>query len=384
VNMTALFREFFATEKASGVVLILCMIVSLACANSGISSAYLSLWQAPLFGTTLASWINDGLMTLFFLLVGLEIEREIYVGELSRPRQALLPVVAALGGMAVPALVHLLLNVGTPSQPGMGIPMATDIAFALGVLALLGSRVPPALKVFLTALAIIDDLGAIIIIAAFYTSGVSLTAIALGAIIIGVLILCNRLGVRSIAFYLVSGVLLWMAIHASGVHATITGVILAFLIPFGKGDEASPSARLQHRLHHVVAFGILPLFALANTAITLGAGWQLGVLSPNSMGIILGLAAGKPIGITLFTLGAVGLGLCTLPEQLTRARVAAVSILGGIGFTMSIFITLLAFHDAAMVEHSKIAIVIASLMAGVAGFVALRFTLGPGNADDPA
>lgn len=370
--MTQLFKEFFRTEKASGLILIACTGISLALANSGIAPAYLSIWQTSLFGHPISYWINDGLMALFFLLVGLEIEREIYVGELSQPRKAMLPIVAALGGMAIPALFHLALNKGTPTQAGIGIPMATDIAFALGVLSLLGDRVPLSLKIFLTALAIIDDLGAILVIAIFYSGDLSHLNLSIAALVVVVLIACNRMGVRYLAVYLIAGLVLWHFVHASGIHATIAGVILAFLIPFGKGDKTSPSHKLQHRLHYPVAFIILPLFALANTSIPIAQGWHLALLEPNSVGIALGLILGKPIGITLFSLLAVKVGLVLLPPDMTKNHLSAVSILGGIGFTMSIFISLLAFQDAVIVQQSKIAVLASSLIAGVAGYFAIR------------
>jgi Na+:H+ antiporter, NhaA family len=370
--MTRLFIEFFKTEKASGLILIACTIVSLSLANSGVATSYLSLWQLPFFGQTLSYWINDGLMTVFFLLIGLEIEREIYVGELSQPRKALLPIVAAIGGMAVPALFHFSVNAGTSTQAGIGIPMATDIAFALAVLSLLGNRIPLSLKVFLTALAIIDDLGAILVIAIFYSGNLSVANLLIAGVIIVVLFVCNRLKISSLVLYLVGGIFLWHFVHQSGIHATITGVILAFLIPFGKGDESSPSYRLQHRLHIPVAFFILPLFALANTSLTIAPGWYLSLLHPNSIGIALGLVLGKPIGITMFSVLGVRMKILALPGDLKWKHIASVSVLGGIGFTMSIFIALLAFQDAAVVQESKIAILISSLFAGLLGYGILR------------
>ncbi len=374
--MTRLFTEFFKTEKASGMILIASTVVSLTLANSPLVALYSSIWQTPFFGHNIAYWINDGLMTVFFLLVGLEIEREIYAGELSQPRKALLPIVAAIGGMMVPALVHYSMNAGTSAQAGVGIPMATDIAFALGVLSLLGTRVPLSLKVFLTALAIIDDLGAIIVIAVFYTGSLSMIHLSIALFIVAVLFACNRLKINNLAVYLVGGVILWHVIHLSGIHATITGVVLAFLIPFGKGDETSPSYRLQHYLHYPVAFVILPLFALANTSLTIAPGWYATLLQPNSIGIALGLMLGKPIGITLFSLAGARLKILALPGDLKWKHIAAVSILAGVGFTMSIFITLLAFQDAVIVQQSKIAILIASFLAGLLGFIALRGALG--------
>jgi len=374
--LTKLFIEFFRTEKASGIVLIFCTLISLGLANSQFSNSYLSIWQSPILGHPFSYWINDGLMTFFFLLVGLEIEREIYVGELSQPRKALLPIVAALGGMIFPALAHFTLNAGTETQGGICIPMATDIAFALGVLSLLGKRVPFGLRVFLTAFAIIDDLGAIIVIAIFYTSSLSISNVVVASGIIALLVVANRHGIRNIFFYLIVGGFLWYFIHQSGVHGTITGVVLAFLVPFGKGDTSSPSYKLQHGLHYLVAFLVLPLFALANTCVTISGNWYTSLLHPNSLGIMTGLVAGKLIGITLFSFVAVRINLCTLPAGVNWKQIVSVSVLGGIGFTMSIFITMLAFQDVSLVEQSKIAILMASFISGTTGYLSLRRSLG--------
>ena len=373
--MTKLFIEFLKTEKASGVILVLCTVVSFSLANSPLSSWYSSFWQTPLVGSPVSFWINDVLMTLFFLLVGLEIEREIYVGELSQPRNALLPILAALGGMVGPAVFHLSLNAGTASQAGFGIPMATDIAFSLGVLSLLGGHVPLGLKVFLTALAIVDDIGAIIIIALFYTTALSPLNLLIAIGIIIVLLISNRIGIQNLWFYLVSGIALWYFIHESGIHSTIAGVILAFLVPFDKGDESSPSYRLQHRLHYLVAFLVLPLFALANTAITISPDSFASLLHLNSIGIIGGLIIGNIVGINLFTLVAVKLKLCSLHADTSHKHIFGVSLLAGIGFTMSIFVTILAFQDVALVQQSKVAILFASFLAGTAGYASLRLLL---------
>jgi len=320
------------------------------------------------------------------LLIGLELQRELQNGELSNLRNALLPIVAAAGGICIPALIHFSLNHGTPAQPGMGIPMATDIAFALGVLALLGSRVPASLKIFLTALAVMDDLGAIIVIALFYTAELSF-AYLLGALaVFGVLLLMNRrLRIITLWPYLLGGALMWFLMLKSGVHATIAGVLLAFAIPYSalEDDGTSPSHRLEHALHKPVAFLILPVFALANTAIVIGAGWAGELLSSNSLGILLGLVVGKPVGIVLFTALAVITGLCRLPLDLAWRHVIGAGMLGGIGFTMSIFITNLAFTGHAdIINASKMAILAASVTAGVLGFVWLKL-LGAPLADDP-
>lgn len=379
--MTKLFIEFFKTEKAAGVVLMLCTIVSLGLANSGLTDSYVSFWHISLFGSPLSYWINDGLMTLFFLLVGLEIEREIYVGELSQPRNVLLPIVAAVGGMTVPAMIHFSFNAGTETQAGIGIPMATDIAFALGALSLLGKRVPVSLKIFLTALAIIDDLGAVIVIGLFYTKEIALANLLIALLIIGVLVISNRLRFGNLPFYLAWGVLLWYFIHQSGIHPTLTGVILAFVVPFGKGDESSPSHKLQHRLHYLVAFFVLPLFALSNTSLTFTGNWFGSLLHPNSVGIVLGLVAGKCVGITFFSLIAVKMNICSLPTYVSWKQIFSVSILGGIGFTMSFFITMLAFQDTSLVANAKIAVLAASLIAALTGYLTLRFTLKVPSAD---
>lgn len=376
-KLSQTFNAFFASEKSAGILLVVCTVLSIAIANSPAGGAYLNFWQTTVGGLSLEHWINDALMAIFFLLIGLELEREIYVGELSNFRNALLPLFAAIGGMLVPALIHYSLNAGTLSQSGFGIPMATDIAFALGVLALLGARIPASLKVFVVAFAVIDDLGAIIIIAAFYTAKVSI-AYLFGALAVWALLLVlNRMfRVMHLLPYLTGGVLMWMLMLKSGVHATIAGVMLAFAIPFTakRDDQDSPSHQLEHGLHKPVAFVILPIFALANTGIVIQPDWFQHLTSPNSMGIIAGLAAGKPLGVVAFCLLAVTLGLCRLPPDLKWAHIMGAGCLGGIGFTMSIFITQLAFvADPAMITASKIAILLASLGAALAGYLWLRF-----------
>jgi NhaA family Na+:H+ antiporter len=374
--LTRLFREFFDSEKAGGLLLVLATVLSLVLANSAWGSAYNNLWHTEFGGHSLVHWINDGLMTIFFLLIGLELEREIYTGELSVIKNALLPLFGALGGMIIPAAIFLILNIGTDTVMGVGIPMATDIAFAIGILSLLGKRVPASLKVFLTALAVIDDLGAIIIIAVFYTTSLSITNLLIALSIFLLLIILNRLKVRNLIPYLAGGIAMWYFMLNSGVHATITGVLLAFAIPFGNGDEKSPSYRVQHFLHKPVAFIILPFFALANTAIILGSNWHSGLGQPASLGIIAGLLVGKPLGIFMFSLYAVALGFCSLPSDLKWKTILGAGMLGGIGFTMSIFITLLAFDNPDFVNSAKIAILAASLIAGTAGLILLSFTLG--------
>jgi NhaA family Na+:H+ antiporter len=379
--MTRLFNEFFESKRTSGLILILCTITSIAIANSDFGKDYLDFWHAKVgfeisniisLRYSLEHWINDGLMAIFFLLIGLEIEREFYIGELSSLKNASLPVIAAIGGMATPTLLHFLLNHGTESAAGIAIPMATDIAFALGVLSLLGSSIPVSLTVFLTALAIIDDLGAIAVIALFYASDFSLLYLVLAFGVFAGLLILNRLGIHRLLFYLVPGFLMWYFMLKSGIHASIAGILLAVAVPFGRGDEASPSYRLQHLLHKPVAFIIMPLFALANTGIPLTGNWIAGLTTPNCMGIFAGLFVGKPLGIVLFSFLAIKSGLSELPGDVNWKHIIAVGFLSGIGFTMSIFITILAFDDPDMVQGSKISILLSSLMAGAAGFLILR------------
>ncbi|MBZ2209560.1 Na+/H+ antiporter NhaA [Massilia soli] len=375
------FKKFIQSSKAGGIVLIACTLVSMALANSPVAEGYLGFWQLKVAGLSIEHWINDALMAIFFLLIGLELERELYNGELSDLRNAMLPMLAAAGGIAVPALIHFGLNYGSPTQPGIGIPMATDIAFALGVLALLGSRLPASLKIFLTALAVMDDLGAIMVIAVFYTAELSLAYLAAAFAVFAALVAMNRvMRVMRLLPYLVGGALMWFLMLKSGVHATIAGVLLAFAIPYSsvQDDARSPSHRLENALHIPVAFLILPVFALANTGIAIAPGWTQELLSANSLGVLLGLLVGKPVGIFLFSFAAVALGLCRLPLDLAWRHVLGAGLLGGIGFTMSIFITNLAFTGQAdVINSSKMAIVIGSLLAGVIGFVWLKFMGAP-------
>jgi NhaA family Na+:H+ antiporter len=378
VPLTDTFVRFARSEQFSGVLLLACTAVSLLLANSPAADAYLALWQVRIGPMTLGYWINDALMAVFFLFIGLELERELYEGELSSPRNALLPVFAAVGGMAAPALIHLGLNGGTATQAGFGIPMATDIAFALGVLALLGNRIPGALKVFVVAFAVIDDLGAIVVIAGAYTAELSPLNLALALTTFAGLVAMNRpLRVMALWPYLLGGILLWHFVHAAGIHASIAGVLLAFAIPFTSRDSrtASPSARLEHGLHKPVAYVILPLFALANTGIPLDSAAVTGLSSDNSLGIMLGLLLGKPLGVLLLCVIAVRLGVSALPEGVSWRHVAGAGMLGGIGFTMSIFITNLAFTgDEFLINVSKLAVLCASLLAGILGYLWLRAT----------
>ncbi len=374
-TVTRIFKEFYQSEKSGGLILIVCTAVSLILANTSFQREYLHAWHMNIAGLSIEHWINDALMAIFFLLIGLELEREIYVGELSNLKNALLPMAAAVGGMCFPAAIYALFNYGTPTQPGTGIPTATDIAFALGILSLLGNRVPPPLKVFLTALAVVDDLGAIIIISLFYThSLVALNLfIALGIFVL--LVILNRLRVYSLVPYLIGGIAMWYFMHHSGVHATITGVLLAFAIPFNRRGRKSPSYILQHYLHYPVAFVVLPLFALANTAIPIESGLLELSGEQYSLGISMGLLVGKPIGIATFSFIAVSLGICRLPRLVNWYHIIGVGLLGGIGFTMSIFITLLAFDDTTVINNAKLSILIASCMAALIGYTVLHFTL---------
>jgi NhaA family Na+:H+ antiporter len=378
MNLTATFLRFAKSEQFGGILLLGCTMVSLVLANSPLGSDYLSFWHLEVGPLSLGHWINDALMAVFFLFIGLELEREMYEGELSNLRGALFPAIAAAGGMAAPALIHVYLNAGSATEAGFGIPMATDIAFALGVLALLGTRIPPALKVFVVAFAVIDDLGAIVLIAAVYSGELSMSYLALALATWTVLFLLNRpLRVTALTPYLLGGALLWYFVHEAGIHASIAGVMLAFAIPFRscKPDLPSPSARLEGRLHTPVAFLILPLFALANTGIPLDTAVFDELASQNALGIVLGLVLGKPLGVLLFCLLAVRLGASSLPDGVGWRHVAGAGMLGGIGFTMSIFITNLAFAgDEATINVSKLAVLAASLLSGILGYLWLRAT----------
>lgn len=382
--LSKLFTEFYESGKLGGIILIICTILTLIFANSPFSAAYFDFWHHYTdlsFGPVNLKlsnehWVNDALMTIFFLMVGLEIERELYVGELRSIKKASLPIAAAIGGMALPALIHFSLNVGRQTVTGYGIPMATDIAFSLGILSLLGNRVPTNLKIFLTALAIIDDLGAVAVIAVFYTEDISNTYLftAIG-IFLGLMIL-NRMGVRKLLIYLIPGVVMWYCMLQSGVHATITGILLAFALPFtGEENNSNPSYALQHFLHKPVSFVILPIFAIANTGIPLSAESFKSLSSPNSLGISLGLFFGKPIGIFLACFLMVKTGLGRVPFDMNYKTILGAGILAGIGFTMSVFITNLAFSDPDYIVESKLAILLASLLSGIAGFIFLKRAL---------
>lgn len=378
-KLTKLFTEFFNSEKAGGLILIACTVVSLIIANSGGGATYNAFWHTKIAGLSIGHWVNDGLMAVFFLLIGLELEREIYKGELSNIKDALLPVFAAIGGIIIPACVYLAFNYGTVTQSGIGIPMATDIAFALGILSLLGKRVPASLKIFLTALAVIDDLCAILVIAVFYTKTLVLGYLFISLGIFAGLLILNRLKIKILAVYLFGGIAMWFFMLNSGVHATITGVLLAFAIPFGTGAEESISYKLQHFLHKPVAFFILPVFALANTAIVFGPDFGSVLTEKYSLGIALGLIAGKPVGILMLTSVAVSIGLCKLPADINWKHIIGAGFLAGIGFTMSIFITLLAFEDNTIINNAKLIILLSSLAAGFIGYLLLKFSLRSGG-----
>jgi NhaA family Na+:H+ antiporter len=371
------FIQFFNSEKSSGILLIICTFVSLIITNSSLGEAYLNFWHLKLGALSIEHWVNEGLMAIFFLLIGLELEREVYSGELSNFKAALLPFCAAIGGMLLPALIHYILNADSATQSGIGIPMATDIAFALGVLAILGDRIPPALKVFLVAFAIIDDLGAVILIAVFYTSSLSINYLIAAIVLWLALILLNRMRVMSLMIYLVGGIILWVLMLKSGVHATLAGIALAFAIPFShkQEDTESPSHKLEHILHKPVAFIVLPIFALANTGVTISPNWFQDIFNnQNSLGIIEGLVIGKPMGVVFACILAVLTGLSSLPNGVKWLHIIGAGILGGIGFTMSIFITNLAFvGETETINIAKTAILMASLTAGIFGYIWFRF-----------
>jgi len=378
MKMHQTFRRFVQSEQFGGVLLVGCTIVSLALANSPIAEAWIHVWHVKLGPFSVEHWINDVLMAIFFLMIGLELERGVYVGALSNVRNALLPAFAAIGGMVIPALIHFALNAGSSHEAGFGIPMATDIAFALAVIALLGSRVPATLKLFIVAFAIIDDLGAIVLIATVYTADISLTWLALALCTWAALIALNRpLRVMSLWPYLVGGAFLWVCVHNAGIHASIAGVMLAFAIPFSPrvAEADSPSHQLERKLHKPVAYLILPLFALANTGVPIDQAAIAELGHANSIGIAVGLIVGKPLGVIVLSMVAVFSGICTLPAGVRWTHMVGAGLLGGIGFTMSIFITNLAFAgEAAMIGSSKLAVLVASLIAGLLGLLWLRKT----------
>ena len=427
-RLLAPFREFTAREASGGLLLMAAAAIALLWANSPWAASYDALWETTLaiglgdlvLSKTLHHWINDGLMAIFFLVVGLEIKREVLVGELADARRAVLPVVAAIGGAVVPAGVFLLVAGGDPAAVrGWGVPMATDIAFALGVLALLGSRIPVALRIFLTALAIADDLLAVLVIAVFYSGDLSVMALLAAAILLVVLSVANRLGVRRPVVYALLGLGLWVAVLQSGIHATVAGVLLAMTIPARTkidpagflerargfmrdfehqvGDDPddehhaalwelealtesaqAPMLRIEHALHPWVAFLIVPLFALSNAGVHIGGDIGAMATAPVVLGVVLGLVLGKQIGITLSAWLVVRLGLATLPQGVTWRHIYGAAWLGGIGFTMSLFVGDLAFGASATLELAKLGILLASIFAGVGGYLILRSTAARG------
>jgi NhaA family Na+:H+ antiporter len=367
--------NFLKSEKSAGILLLIMTLISLALANSQLQHGYAEIRNAEFAGHSLNHWINDGLMAIFFLLIGLELEREIYEGELSNLKNASLPIFAALGGMLVPAATYLVFNLNSTTRSGAGIPMATDIAFALGVLSLLGKRVPVSLKIFLTALAVIDDLGSILVIAIFYSGDLNIANLLVSLGIFAALLVLNKLKVYRLSVYIIGGTAMWYFMLHSGVHATLAGVLLAFAIPFRREGRHSPSFLLHHILEKPVNFIVIPLFALANTAVTFGPGFLRDIAQPYGIGIIFGLVAGKPAGIILFSYISVLAGFAEKPKAVKWSDIAGIGFLGGIGFTMSIFILLLAFDSDLVINSAKAAILIGSLLAGAIGFLWLKIRL---------
>jgi len=383
-------QEFLATETAGGALLLAAAAAAIAWANAPFGDTYFDFWAARLnidlgavaIDEALVSWVNDALMAVFFFVVGLEIKRELTRGELAERRKAALPAIAAVGGMLAPALIFLAINLGGDGERGWGIPMATDIAFAVGVLTLAGARVPLSLKVFLLALAIVDDLGAIAVIALFYTDDLALPWLAAAIALFAMTYVLARLGVRHIFIFAAIGLVAWLAVYESGIHATIAGVMMGLLIPSGdSGGEASVLMRLEHVLHPWTSFVIVPIFALANAGIVLDGGIvRDAASSPVSLGVALGLMLGKPIGIVLFAFAAVKLGVASLPDGVRWPQVAAVGMVAGIGFTVSLFIAPLAFSDTGLVDEAKLGVLAGSMLIGIAGLVALRL-LPPASGD---
>ena len=372
--ITQYFKKFFQFAQSSGNLLVICVALSLLIANSSLGEGFQSLLDTFIGPYSISMWINDGLMAIFFLLVGLEIKRELVEGELSSFKSASLPIFAAIGGMLVPALIFTLFNHGTEYQNGWGIPMATDIAFSLAIISMLGNRVPASVKIFLTALAIVDDLGAIVVIAIFYTEKLETTYLLLSALIMLILIVLNYLKVKKHIFYIIPGIFLWYCMHHSGIHATIAGVLLAFTIPTNVSTtEISPLEKLEEKLHFPVSYIIMPIFALANTNIKFHDGMVDALFTNFGYGIILGLFLGKVIGINLFSLIAIKLKLSNLPNKSNWSQMIGAGLLAGIGFTMSIFIALLSYKGHTEIQdEAKFAILIASAISGFSGYFLLK------------
>ena len=370
------FREFFRSEQIGGIILLFCVTISLSIANSDLAISFENLLETNLGYNTssiqleysILLWINDGLMAIFFLLVGLEIKREVIEGELSSPQKAMMPIIAAVGGMLFPAATYAILNAGSLTSNGWGIPMATDIAFALGIISILGKRIPASLKVFLAALAIADDLGAILVIAIFYTNELHWMQLLYSGGILALLIIMNQTGVKKLIFYIIPGIFLWYFVHHSGIHATIAGVLLALTIPTNPVKDTSPLEKLEHFIVRPVNFLIMPIFALANTNIRFENKMIEGLYSPLGLGILLGLFAGKPIGVFLFSWLYVKLGLGSLPSGAYWKHILGIGFLAGIGFTMSIFVTMLSFDEAEFQIEAKFSILVASVLSGITGY----------------
>ena len=375
------FNQFVSNSKSAGILLLILVLISLCIANSSFANSFQHVLDYQI-GTEIlhlkypiSVWINDGLMAIFFLYVGLEIKRELLRGELADIRQAALPIVAAFGGMVFPAVIYLVFNHNTSHADGWAIPMATDIAFSLAIISMLGKNIPTSLKIFLSALAIVDDLGAIIVIALFYTDSIDWVSMGICGGITIFLIILNKTGIKNLLFYLVPGLLLWYFMHHSGIHATIAGVILAFIIPLNNpANKISPLEKLEKQLHLPVSFLIMPLFALVNTNITFEKDIFNHFINPLSAGIILGLFAGKVLGINILSWLAIKIKWAKLPANCSFKEMLGVGFLAGIGFTMSIFVALLAFpKDFESQNISKISILAASVISGVTGYIILRY-----------
>ncbi|UPZ34867.1 Na+/H+ antiporter NhaA [Sphingobacterium sp. PCS056] len=374
------FKDFFKSSNAGGILLFICVIISLIIANTSLGSSLQALldWELGYESTavhlkySVLLWINDGLMAIFFLLVGLEIKREIVEGELSSPKKASLPILCAIGGAVIPALIYLSINAGTDTASGWGIPMATDIAFALAVITLLGNKIPASLKIFLAALAIVDDLIAILVIALFYSSGIEITYLIYAGIGLTILVIMNRLNILNPYLYLIPGVFIWYFIHHSGIHATVAGVLVAMTIPTNDTAIESPLERLEHALVKPVNFLIIPIFAFANTNITIQSEMIHGLIAPLGLGISLGLLLGKPLGIFLMAFICSKLKISSLPEGSNLKHIIGIGLLAGIGFTMSIFISILSYENPLYVNEAKLSILISSVLAGLIGYFLLK------------
>lgn len=374
------FKNFVKSNNFGGILLFLCVILSLIVANSAMGEKLQNILDTVVgfenesvhLNYSVSMWINDGLMAIFFLLVGLEIKREIVEGELSSPKKALLPILCAIGGAIVPAIIFFMFNSGSETIHGWAIPMATDIAFALAVISLLDKRVPPSLKIFLAALAIVDDLIAILVIAFFYSNGIELVYLGYAAVGMTVLILMNRFNVKNPYLYLIPGVFIWYFVHHSGIHATIAGVMVAMTLPTNDTNIESPLERLEHALVNPVNFFIIPVFAFANTNITLQSEMLHGLTAPLGLGIFFGLMFGKPIGILLTSWICSRFGIASLPEGSSWMHIIGIGMLAGIGFTMSIFISILSFKNPLFVSEAKLSVLLTSVIAGTAGFLLLK------------